>query len=152
MTGYDWIVAAHVVGAVAWVGGNTFVQLHGTRAIKRNNSDELTGFVEDLVYLTPRFFIPIGLWTVAWGIAAVLDGPWSFSDPWVSAGMTMFIISFLIGITYLGPKTEKLAGIGESEGVGSPSYTELLGKILVASRVELVLLWLTVIVMVVKPG
>jgi hypothetical protein len=64
----------------------------------------------------------------------------------------MFIISFLIGITFLAPQTAKLVAIGESDGISSPPYTEKLSKILFASRIELALLWLTVLVMVMKPG
>jgi hypothetical protein len=152
MTTYDAIVAAHVVGAVSWVGGNTYIQISGTRIIKRNKSDELEGFVGDLDYLAPRWFIPISLWTVAFGIAAAIDGPWKFSDPWIDAGLTMFIISFLIGIAFLAPQTAQLVEIGETDGISSPPYTEKLGKILLASRIELALLWLTVLVMVLKPG
>jgi len=152
MTTYDVLVAAHVVGAVSWVGGNTLLQITGTRVAKRHNPDELEGFVGDLNYLTPRWFIPVSLWTVVFGIAATIEGPWGFGDPWISAGLTMFVISFLIGAAYLGPNSEKLAKIGESEGVASEAYTTQLGKILFASRIELVLLWVIVIVMVLKPG
>jgi hypothetical protein len=152
MTTYDALVAAHVVGAVSWVGGNTYIQISGTRIIKRNKPDELGGFVGDLDYLAPRWFIPISLWTVVFGLAATIDGPWKFSDPWIDAGLTMFIISFLIGIAYLAPQTAKLMTIGETEGIGSPAYSEKVSKVLLASRIELALLWLTVLVMVTKPG
>lgn len=152
MTTYDVLVAAHVVGAVSWVGGNTLLQISGSRVAKRNNPAELEGFVSDLNYLTPRWFIPVSLWTVVFGIAATIDGPWSFGDPWISAGLTMFVISFLIGIAYLAPNSEKLAEIGENEGVASAAYTAQLGKILFASRIELALLWIIVLVMVLKPG
>jgi hypothetical protein len=152
MTTYDAIVAAHVIGAVSWVGGNTYIQISGTRIVKRNNPDELVGFTGDLDYLAPRWFIPISLWTVIFGIAAAADGPWKFSDPWIDAGLTMFVISFLIGIAYLKPQTEKLIAIGESDGISSPPYTAKVGQILTASRIELAFLWLTVLVMVLKPG
>lgn len=152
MTTYDFLVAGHVVGAMSWVGGNTLLQIKGSRVNNRRNADELSGFVDDLIYLTPRWFIPISLLTVVFGIAAVLEGPWSFGDPWVSTGLTMFVISFLIGIAYLAPTSEKLAAIGENEGVASDAYSVQLGKFLFASQIELALLWITVLVMVLKPG
>lgn len=152
MTTYDLIVAGHVVGAVSWVGGNTYIQLSASRIINRHNGFELQGFASDLTWLAPRWFIPISLWTVAFGIAAAIDGPWSFGDPWISAGLTMFIISFLIGVAFLSPQTEKLEKIGENDGVDSQAYEDKLKKIVFASRIELVLLWATVLVMVLKPG
>jgi hypothetical protein len=152
MTAYDIYVFVHVAGAVTWVGGNTITQINGRRIVGRNNPIELQGFIKDLVWLTPRFFIPISLLTVAFGIIAVLKGPWEFSDPFVSAGMAMFIVSFLIGIAYLGPQTAKLDALAEAGEADSPAYTKIVGAILLASAIELALLWATVFVMVVKPG
>lgn len=152
MTTYDLLVAAHVVGAVSWVGGNTLLQITGSRVSKRQVPEEMEGFISDINYLTPRWFIPVSLWTIAFGIGATVEGPWSFGDFWITAGMTMFVISFLLGATYISPNSEKLAEIGESEGVASAPYMAQLGKILLAARIELVLLWLTVLVMVIKPG
>jgi hypothetical protein len=152
MTGYDLLVAAHVAGAIGWVGGNTYLQIAGRRILNRHKADEMQGFVGDLAWLGPRWFIPVSLWTIIFGVAAAIDGPWGFGDPWISAGLTMFVISFLIGATYLGPQTEKLVVIGEEQGVDSPAYTEKIGKILFASRIELILLWVIVFMMVTKPG
>lgn len=152
MTAYDIYVFIHIAGAVTWVGGNTITQLNGRRIVGRGNPVEVQGFIKDLVWLTPRFFIPISLTTVAFGIIAVLKGPWEFSDPWVSAGMTMFIVSFLIGIGYLGPQTAKLDKLTEAGEAESPAYTKIVSAILVAAAIELALLWATVFVMVVKPG
>lgn len=152
MTTLELLVFAHVAGAIGWVGGDTFIQLLGTRTIKRGTGAEIQSFVGNLVYLTPRWFIPVSIWTVAFGIATVLKADLSFGDAWVSAGLTMFVISFLIGIIYLGPQSERIEKIGESEGPDSEVYSANVGKLLLASRIELVLLWLTVFVMVVKPG
>jgi len=149
---YDVYVTIHVAGAITWVGGNTITQINGRRIVARKNEAETENFIKDLVWLTPRFFIPISLLTVAFGVICVLKGPWSFSDPWVSAGLTMFIISFLIGIGILGPTTEKIAKISEAGGQGSDEYDSKLSIVLRASAIELAFLWATVVVMVMKPG
>ena len=109
------------------------------RVTKRNRPEELDSFVSDLVYLTPRFFIPISLLTVAFGAVSVWKGPFEFSDPWVSAGLTMFIISFLIGIAYLSPQLEKMDKIAEEGGSGSAPWVEKLNRVIFASRIELAL-------------
>lgn len=152
MEAYDVYVTIHVIGAVAWVGGNTMTQLTSRRMLKRNRPEELESFIGDLVYLTPRFFIPISLLTVAFGAVSVWKGPFEFSDPWVSAGLTMFVVSFLIGILYLGPTTDKMDKISAEGGTGSEPWIAKLNGVILASRIELALLWLTVIVMVMKPG
>ena len=152
MDAYDLYVTLHVAGAVVWVGGNSMVAILSARKIKRNRPEELESFVSDLTYLTPRFFIPVSLLTVAFGVVSVWKGPFEFSDPWVGAGLTMFIISFLIGAAYLGPQVEKMDELSEAGGSASDEWNERLHRVLIASRIELALLWLTVIVMVVKPS
>ncbi|MGH2907015.1 MAG: DUF2269 family protein [Solirubrobacterales bacterium] len=152
MTAYDLYVTIHVSGAVAWVGGNTVTQINGRRIVARNNAAELQPFVSDLVWLTPRFFIPISLLTVAFGAISVWQGPWSFSDPWVDTGLTMFVISFLIGIAMLSPTAEQLEQLAGDDKADSPEYTKKVSFLLLWSAIELVLLWATVFVMVLKPG
>lgn len=148
----DILVFCHVAGAVSWVGGNSIIQVLGSRVIKTGTGNEIQKFVTDLVYLTPRWFIPVGIWTVAFGAASVIEAGYSFGDSWISMGLTMFIVSFVMGIAYLGPQAERIAKIGESEGFQSEAYVANVRKFLLASRIELGLLWLTVFVMVVKPG
>lgn len=152
MTLLELLVFLHIVGAICWVGSGSFTQLYAGRTISQGSGAELQSFVGTLVWLTPRWFIPISIWTVAFGIAAAIEGSVAFGDAWVSAGLTMFVISFLIGMLYLGPQTERVAKIGESDGPDSAAYGVNVKKLLLASRIELTLLWLTVFVMVVKPG
>lgn len=152
MTLLELLVFAHVAGAIGWVGGNTVIQLQGSRTINSGTGDEIQSFVQSLVYLTPRWFIPVSIWTVAFGVAAAVEASISFGDVWISAGLTMFVVSFLIGMLYLGPQSERVEKLGESEGPDSAAYAANVSKLLFASRVELALLWLTVFVMVVKPG
>lgn len=152
MTLLELFVFAHVAGAIGWVGGNTIIQLQGTRTVNNGTGAEIQSFVESLLYLTPRWFIPIGIWTVAFGIAAAVEASYPFGDFWISAGLTMFVISFLIGMLYLGPQSERVEKLGEGEGTDSAAYAEAVKKLIFGSRIELALLWVTVFVMVVKPG
>lgn len=152
MTTLDLLVFAHVAGAIAWVGSGTVLQVLGARVLKSGGGEEKQRFIGDVVYLSTRWFIPIGLFTVAFGIATALDASYSFGDFWITAGLTMFVVSFLVGALYLGPQSERIAKIGESEGVESAAYAINIKRLMVVSRAELFLLWATVFVMVVRPG
>lgn len=155
MTGYDLLVTGHVAGAIGWVGSSTFVQILGTKKARdrAEKPDELQTFATDISWMAPRWFIPVSLWTVVFGILVLIDGPWSFKDdPWVGIGLAMFIVSFLLGALFLGPQSEKIAEIGETDGPSSPVYQAKLSKVMVVGRFELALLWLTVALMVIKPG
>ena len=155
MTGYDLLVTGHVAGAIGWVGSGTFVQILGTKKVsaEKEKPEELQVFMSDLGWISPRWFIPVSLWTVLFGILVVLDGHWSLKNsPFIGIGLAMFIVSFLIGVLFLGPQSEKIAKLGESEGPSSATYQQKVKKLILVSRFELALLWLTVAVMVIKPG
>ena len=81
-----------------------------------------------LVCLTPRFFIPVSLATVAFGDRRRDRGLVSFGDSWITAGLTMFVISFLIGMAYLGPQSERSTKLGESDGPDSTRVPEIVDQ------------------------
>lgn len=149
----DLYLALHVIGAVAWVGASTLFHITGRRVIAANNEQSLRQFFADGDYFSTRYFIPVSLLTVVMGIVLVLDVPYiEFSDPFVSAGLTMFIISFAMGAGYLGPQTGKLLKRLDAGEFGSPDVQARVKQVLMVSSIELLLLWATVVVMVVKPG
>lgn len=90
---------------------------------------------------------------LVFGIWMVIQEPaWTFGQLWVLAALAMFAFSFLSGFFYLGPQSGRLKQIYQTEGVESPAATALLGRLFLASRIELVLLILIVLDMVLKPG
>jgi uncharacterized membrane protein len=152
MTLYELFLTVHVVGAICWVGGGTLLQILGTRTINSNNPEQTRDFVASTSYLGPRFFIPISLTTVVFGVLTVVEGDISFGDLWVSAGLTMFVISFILGAGVVGPSLDKLVEMDENGELGSTTYTKTLGRVLLVSRIELVLLWAIVVLMILKPS
>lgn len=152
MDTYEIFLLFHIAGAICWVGADTYLFISSRRVLARDDGNEIRGFMSDVSYLGPRFFIPVSLVTVVFGILTVIEGPWGFDEPWISAGLTMFVISFLMGAGYVKPRVEKLDAMGEAGDVAAPEYRTLVGKVLLASRIELVLLWAIVAVMVIKPG
>lgn len=149
---YEFYLLFHIVGAICWVGADTYLFITSRRVLARGSGTELRGFMADISYLGPRFFIPVSLLTVVFGALAVVEGPWGFDQPWVSAGLTMFVLSFLMGAGYIKPRVEKLDEMGEAGAVDSPEYRDLVDKVLRVSRIEFVLLWAIVVLMVIKPG
>lgn len=151
MTLYEFFMTIHVIGAICWVGGGTTLQILGTRTLNSNQPEQKRDFVANTSYLGPRFFIPISLLTIVFGVLTVIEGDISFGDLWVSAGLTMFVISFILGAAFVGPTLDKLHEMGESGELGSTTYQQLIGRVMLVSRIELVLLWLIVVLMVIKP-
>lgn len=149
----NFYLALHVVGAVAWVGAATLFHITARRVAKAGNEQSLRQFLVDGDFFATRYFIPVSLLTVAMGVALVLAGDaFEFSDPFVSAGLTMFVISFIIGAGYLGPQTGRLLARIDQGAFGTTEVNSKFGQMLMVSSIELLLLWATVVVMVVKPG
>lgn len=152
MDTYEIFLLFHIAGAITWVGADTYLFISSKRVLARYESTEVKGFMSDISWLGPRFFIPISLLTVVFGILTVIEGDWGFDQPWVSAGLGMFILSFILGAGFIKPRAEKLDAMGDDVDVNDPEYRKLVDQMLLISRIELVFLWAIVVVMVTKPG
>lgn len=142
-----------MIGAVAWVGAGTLFHITARRVIKAANEQSMRQFLTDGTYFASHYFIPVSMLTVATGLALVFDSDaFGFADPFVAFGLTVFVISFLMGAGYIGPQTGKLLARVEAGEFGSPGLTAKFKQLLMVSSIELLLLWATVVVMVVKPG
>ncbi|MFY9489083.1 MAG: DUF2269 family protein [Solirubrobacterales bacterium] len=151
MESYEIFTAVHVLAAVLWVGSSTLANLFGRFTLKSGNHERLKGFLEFNEWAAPRFFIPVSLTAVVFGVLTVIDGPWDFGQLWITVGLTMFTISFLLGVGFLGPQSPKLVADLEAGGPDGAAFKTRLSKVLLVANIELVLLYTTVVVMVLKP-
>jgi hypothetical protein len=77
---------------------------------------------------------------------------WSFGQLWISISLTLWLLSFLAGLFYLGPKSKTLAELFEREGPTSPEGVALRSRLFLISRTELVFFVIIIALMVFKPG
>jgi hypothetical protein len=75
----------------------------------------------------------------------------SFGDDWIVIGLVLFGITFIAGIAFFGPESGRLGKLIAEQGLESPEAQRRLARILVFSRLDLVLLFLIVFDMAVKP-
>ena len=152
-TKYQWLLAFHILCAVIWVGGNVFIQTLTIRAQRRREQDPafLATLAADIEWWGTRVLIPTSLILVGLGFWMVDEGNWSLGDFWVSFGLGVWIFSFILGSTYLGPQSGRYGKLIAAEGPGSPAAAATLDKLFLASRIELALLLLVVLDMAIKP-
>ena len=98
-----------------------------------------------------RIFTPASILLVSSGVAPVLNGNWDWSEPFISVGLLVWLVSFVAGVAYLGPASGKIKAEMSANGA-SPRAQELISNVLRYSRIELALLWITVFMMVGKLG
>ena len=150
---YLWLKSFHVLMAVIWVGGAITMQVLAVRIVRTNDRALLRTFAGLAEFVGNRIFAPASITLVILGIWMVIKEPaWTFGQFWILAALAMFAFSFVSGAFYLGPQSGKLKKMYEAEGTDAAGAPELIHKLFLVSRVELVLLVLIVFDMVLKPG
>jgi hypothetical protein len=76
----------------------------------------------------------------------------NFTDTWIVLGLIGIAATIVTGVGFLGPESERLGKAFVERGPSDPEIGRRISRILVISRVDLVVLILVVADMVFKPG
>jgi uncharacterized membrane protein len=152
MTWYEFLLFAHIAMAVIWVGGGAMMQFFGLRAINAPDPMRLAQFGQDVEWIGNRVLVPSSLLAVVSGILLVIDSEfWGFGDDWIVIGLLLFAVTFLAGALFFGPESGRLGKLVEAEGPTAPVVQERMRRLLALTRADLMLLFLIIFDMVVKP-
>jgi hypothetical protein len=77
---------------------------------------------------------------------------WHVKDDWILIGIGLFAVTFLSGALVFGPEAGRIAKIVDAEGPTSPTAVARIRRLLVATRIDLVVLYLIIFDMVMKPS
>jgi hypothetical protein len=113
----------------------------------------MASFANDIAWAGTRVFAPASLLVIVVGIAMVLVEPaWDFGQLWIMLALVAVAISFITGATFLGPESGRIGKLIEERGPEDPEVVRRIGRTLVISRIDYVVLLLVVVLMVFKPG
>jgi uncharacterized membrane protein len=149
---YEWLLLAHILAVVIWIGGAITFQIHAVRVDRAGQPAELVALASEGEWLGLRLFMPAALVALAAGIGLVIEGNWSFGEAWILFGLLAYAISFLNGALFLGPESGRLSRLIAERGPEDPQVRWRIRRIFLASRVELVILVAIIADMVLKPG
>ncbi|MEW6581771.1 MAG: DUF2269 family protein [Actinomycetota bacterium] len=152
MTRYETLLLIHVVMAVVWVGGGAALNILAVRVVSAGSPERTVGFARDVEWVGTRVFAPASLLALGSGVWAASEGDWSFGDPWISMGFAGWAFSFLVGMLFIGPQSGRVSRVVAAEGPSSPAAQAGIRRILLVSRVELLVLLVVIWAMVAKPG
>jgi uncharacterized membrane protein len=152
MSYYELILFGHLLFVMAWVGGDLMIQLFYLRS-RAAGPEAVAMFTKQVEWIGLRVLNPTALLVVIFGVLLVIevDG-YEFSQFWISAALAMFLASFIAGAGFLGPESGRVDKLMEERGPADPEVQSRIARILLVSRIELLLLILIVLDMVVKPG
>ena len=149
MSYYEILLFLHVATAIVWLGSGFFLQMLVWRAGATDDRPLLQGVATNSGWMAQRIFIPASLAVLVFGILLTIEGPWSFGDLWIVLGLAGYAFSFLVGILFLEPEGKRIAAAMQAGDEARAGFH--VGRINTVSRIELVVLYLVVAAMALKP-
>jgi uncharacterized membrane protein len=149
VTWYTFLLFVHVAMAVVWIGGGLMMQLFGVRASSLGDRTRLANLGEDVAFIGPRLFVPASLLAFLTGVLLVIESDfYGFGDDWIVIGLALYATTFLTGLLFLGPESGR---VGELTAQRSPEAGPRTLRLILLFRFDLVLLFLMIYDMTVKP-
>jgi uncharacterized membrane protein len=152
MTGYQWLLALHILSVVVWVGGAVTMQILAVRAAGSNDPARMAAFGGDTEWIGLHVYMPASILVLISGIALVLNGHWGWGHSWIVFGIFGILFSAIVGATFLGPEAGRIKKLIEEHGPTAPAVRDRMNRVFLVSRIELVILLLVVADMALKPG
>jgi uncharacterized membrane protein len=152
VTWYTFFKSVHVIAAALWVGGAAMIQAFAFRITRTGDARRQAEFAKDTEVVSMRVFIPATWILLLAGIAMMINFDWPWGQNWIVFGLIAFALSFVIGAGFLGPESGRIAAVIQRDGPDSPAAQARIGRILLISRCELVVLLTVIVNMVAKPA
>ena len=152
MARYDLLLFLHISLVTLWVGAGMLFHILGWRADRARDEAAMRQIFDDLVALGTRFFMPVSLLVLVFGILLVLDSDfWTFDMLWIVLGFVGFAITFLTGFLWIKPQSERIQRMIEQDGGMSPRAYASARRMIVFARLDYAVLYLVIADMVFKP-
>jgi len=148
---YKALLFGHVLSVVTWLGSSICMQVLSLRALRAGPTESLR-FLGDVEWIGKRLLSPAGLFVVIFGILLVNEVGYGFSDTWIVLALTGVALAFLVVAGYLGPQSIRLSKLVGLRGPADPDVQARIRRIMLVSKIELVILIAVILDMVAKPG
>jgi uncharacterized membrane protein len=148
---YDWLLFAHILFAMVWVGGAVVLMALSIITLRGRDADSVARFVRTLPVLGPAVLAPATIGVVAFGVWLVLDSDaWEFGQAWIVTALALFAVAFLTGAAF-----QSRTALGAQRAVERGDDGEALRQLTLWVRGYALILALLVAIawdMVFKPG
>ena len=149
MDWYSIVKFGHVICALIWVGGGFAMMLNGVLAVRAGDEEATMRAINLSSDLGGRLMVPDSMLTLVFGL--VMCWFWvGFSDMWIIIGLAGYAATFLIGLFYFKPTSERVAAMVARDGVTSAALADGRAMLKVA-RFDYAVMLIVVADMVFKP-
>src|SRR3954451_2313047 len=150
MSLYEFLLFLHIAAAIAWIGSGSLLNLLAFRYDTAADHEGLRRIAKEAGELALILFVPASVAVLILGILLTIDGPWSFGDLWIVVGLGGIASTIFIGAAILGPRAEAVGERLEREGM-TPDVAVAIKQLLTLARIDLVVLYVVVGDMAIKP-
>jgi hypothetical protein len=146
----DILLVLHIAAAGTWLGTN-IVQAIVPSMAAGQGPQAVAGWYRVAARLINRLYLPVAIVLLATGIWMVLESnTYSFESVFVSIGMGMIVVGFLLGRFVFEPTSKRAA---QAVDAGDPDATKAAaGRIAAFGVVDTLLLLFTMTAMVMRLG
>jgi uncharacterized membrane protein len=148
---YEFLLFAHLLFVVTWVGTDIALQVLSLRVL-RAGPERTVSFTADVEWLGTRLLVPSSLLVILFGVLLASNVGYDFGQTWITLGFVAFALSFIAGAGFLGPETGRISRLAADRGPEDPDVQARIKRVLLVSRIELIILIAVILDMVVKPG
>lgn len=141
--------------AVLWVGGGATLALMAIMTLRMNDPLRVAQFAHQAGKIGERLYTPASLLVLIFGIAMMTNDfgqvVWDWDMAFIIIALVGWTLTFITGFFWIRPTAAKLAKTIEAKGPTDPETQEIIKRILLVTRIDVVILLLIVFVMTAKP-
>jgi uncharacterized membrane protein len=149
---HNWLLLAHVLAAMIWVGGG-IVDMALARRMMRADGPTVEAFGVAREWTLTRVVLPATVLVPVLGISLVIESDaWSLGQTWVWLSLTLVVTVVMAGAlvaTIDGPRLRKLE---EERGPDDTEYRRLQARHENVINVVFLTVLIIVFLMIFKPG
>ena len=148
----ELLLLVHIAAVIVWLGSAFLFQVLAVRVDRAGDETARKRLFDDVSVLANALFVPASIVVVVFGILLVIESDaWSFKQLWVTLGLLGFVATFITGLFVLTPRVKRVTEMFEQAGGSSPAASAEIRRTLLLARVDMVVLFLVVADMVLKP-
>jgi len=151
MSRYELWLFLHVAAAMVWIGGATAGQVFAALAKRSGDPARTAAFGRDIGFVGRYVFLPASLVVFVTGALLTEEGGWPWSEPFVLFGVAAWAVVSALAFGYV-LRELKVAGATIAAEGPTPALVARVNRLVLIARVLIVVLFVIVFAMVVKPG
>ncbi|HEX6262199.1 MAG TPA: DUF2269 family protein [Actinomycetota bacterium] len=149
----EWLAFIHILTAMFWVGAGVVLNLATSRVAASGDDERVVQFTRNVEFLGNWLIGPSAVAVVGTGIWITAIEEWvAFSQLWIILALVGVAVSMLLGMGYFGPEGKRLGRLAEERGASDPELKTRTRRLLLLSRLDILVLVFLTWDMVFKPG